>query len=175
MITYREAIDPDRSDIARVHVRSWQVGYRGLIPDEYLDQLRPEDRAARYTFGAEESTGPQWIVGVDEAAVVGFIQFGRSRDQDALEHGEVFALYVDPQYWGRGVGRALLDRAQHSLYHRGFRAANLWVLADNVRTMRFYERNGWSPDGLRHSEEVWGLVVESVRYQRELGDVTTLQ
>jgi len=47
----RPAQPADAAAVARVHVRSWQVAYRGLLPDEYLDGLQPEDRAPHYTFG----------------------------------------------------------------------------------------------------------------------------
>jgi hypothetical protein len=51
VISVREAKPQDAADVAGVHVRSWQVAYRGLFPDDYLDGLRAEDRMARYTFG----------------------------------------------------------------------------------------------------------------------------
>lgn len=50
----------DAMGVAQVHVRSWQVGYRGLMPDDYLDQLRPEERAAKYTFGNTDASKPGW-------------------------------------------------------------------------------------------------------------------
>lgn len=164
----RAATHEDRDAIAQVHVRSWQVGYRGLMPDEYLDQLRPEDRSSRYTFGADPFTGPHWLVATHEDTVLGFAQCGRSRDEDTPGHGEVFALYVDPDVWGRGVGRALLASAESTLHRMHCRAANLWVLVGNARTIRFYEHSGWTPDGRARTEEVWGLHVESARFQRTL-------
>jgi hypothetical protein len=54
----RTATAGDAMEVAKVHVRSWQAAYRGLVPDSYLDALRPEDRAARYTFGAAGGEGP---------------------------------------------------------------------------------------------------------------------
>jgi len=46
----RPAEPRDALEVARVHIRTWQVAYRGLVPDEYLDSLNIEDRAARYDF-----------------------------------------------------------------------------------------------------------------------------
>ena len=47
-INIRQAVAADAMAVAVAHVRSWQVGYRGLLPAAYLDGLRPEDRASRY-------------------------------------------------------------------------------------------------------------------------------
>ena len=55
----RPAEPVDAMAVARVHVRSWQVGYRGLLPDAYLDGLRAEERAERYDFASE-------VVSIDE-------------------------------------------------------------------------------------------------------------
>jgi hypothetical protein len=49
-MTVREAHPQDAAEVAGVHVRSWEVAYQGLFPDDYLDGLRPEDRMAHYTF-----------------------------------------------------------------------------------------------------------------------------
>ena len=58
----RTARPADALAVAEVHVRSWQTGYRRLLPDAYLDSLRPEDRAARYTFDRDGTDDPQTIV-----------------------------------------------------------------------------------------------------------------
>ena len=54
MAQIRDAIPGDELAVAAVHVRSWQGAYLGLIDDEFLDALSPEDRAARYTFGSAD-------------------------------------------------------------------------------------------------------------------------
>ncbi len=58
----RDATPEDALAVARVHVRSWQAGYPGLIDDGFLDRLRPKDRAERYTLGAEREEQPYDVV-----------------------------------------------------------------------------------------------------------------
>jgi hypothetical protein len=58
----RTARPADALALAEVHVRSWQAGYRHLLPDAYLDSLRPADRAARYTFDRHGTNDPDTIV-----------------------------------------------------------------------------------------------------------------
>jgi len=51
--------------VAQVHVRAWQAGYRNLLPDESLDGLRAEDRAARYDFATRDAGRPSTLVALD--------------------------------------------------------------------------------------------------------------
>jgi GNAT superfamily N-acetyltransferase len=158
----------DAAAVAAVHVRSWQVGYRGILPDDYLDGLRPEDRMARYTFGSADPKLPSTTVASRDGVICGFVTTGPSRDGADDTTGEVFALYVDPGAWGLGVGRRLMTEARARLWERGFTEAVLWVLVGNVRAERFYGADGWRPDGRRRTDEVWNVSVNELCYRREL-------
>ena len=164
----RPAAQGDESEVAQVHVRSWQVAYRGLLPDEYLDTLDPGDRAARYTFAEGDPDRPHTTVAVDDRQICGFATIGPCRDLDKPGVGELYAIYVHPDWWGRGAGRMLIDEARRHLIDRGFDEAVLWVLAGNARAERFYKIDGWLFDGARKSEEVHGIRVDEVRYTRYL-------
>lgn len=154
--------------VARVHVRSWPVGYRGLLPDAYLDQLRPEDRAEKYNFASSDPGEPQTVVAIEGGGIQGFATTAPSRDPDLQQHGELCALYVDPEYWGRGMGLALVSAARAGLFKLGFHQAFLWVLAGNARAERFYRGDGWAADGVRRTDSMWGVTVDEVRYRRAL-------
>lgn len=154
--------------VAQVHVRSWQVGYRGLMPDDYLDQLRPEERAAKYTFGNTEARKPITIVASDAGVIRGFATIAPAHDPDVPGYGELAALYVDPDQWGRGIGVALVSAARARLFELGFRDAVLWVLKDNSRAERFYKTDQWVPDDACRTQSVWNLMVEEFRYRRAL-------
>lgn len=75
----REAQRQDAAEVAGVCVRSWQVAYRGLFGDDYLDGLRAEDRMAQYIFGAARPDGPCTLVAVVDATLCGFVSTGPSR------------------------------------------------------------------------------------------------
>jgi GNAT superfamily N-acetyltransferase len=167
VVTVRDAEPGDADDVAGVHVRSWQQAYRGLLPDAYLDGLRTSDRAARYTFGGRPGE-PQTMVIVADEAICGFATTGPSRDLDAAHAGELYALYLDPDHWGHGLGRALIAQARARLYGQGFTDAILWVLAGNQRAQRFYRIDGWQPDGSRRRARVWDVSVDEDRYRRPL-------
>ncbi len=166
-VQLRAAIPADASEIARVHVRAWQVGYQGLLPDTYLGDLRAEDRASRYTLGVADASTPSTIVAVEGAAICGFVTTGPARE-GTEGAGHLMALYVDPDRWGRGIGRVLIARGRAELVARGYREAVLWVLAGNQRAARFYDADGWVFDGQVGEREVWGIRVTDHRYRRSL-------
>jgi GNAT superfamily N-acetyltransferase len=164
----RPAGPQDAMAVARVHVRSWQAAYRTLLPDGYLDQLRPEDRAKTYDFATTDPLKPQTIVAVDDGMIHGFATIMPSRDADLPNHGELCALYVDPEHWGQRIGLMLVSVACARLRERDFQHALLWVMAGNARAERFYLRDKWSPDGLRRTASMWNITVDEIRYQRSL-------
>jgi GNAT superfamily N-acetyltransferase len=116
-----------------VHVRTWQAAYEHVFPPERLAELSVERRAAQW----RES--PPLVAEIG-GTVVGFVSVGASRDADAS--GELFAIYVEPDHWGTGVGGDLLAAGEQRLRELGHTDAILWVLEDNPRARRFYERAG---------------------------------
>lgn len=164
----RPAKPGDEMAVARVHVRSWQVAYRTLLPDDYLNQLRPEDRADKYDFVSLDPAKPHTILADGNGVIHGFATTAPSRDQDLAGHAELYALYVDPEQWNRGIGAALVSAARDRLAALGFQNALLWVLAGNARAERFYQIDGWTPDGNRRTDTVWGITVNEARYLRDL-------
>ncbi len=114
-------------------------------------------------------------VAVADGVICGFATVGPARDAGAQGAGELYALYVESSWWGRGVGHALIGEARRLLVERGHGEAMLWVLAGNSRAQRFYRADGWRPDGATRREEIGagcnpdgGLSVEELCYRRRL-------
>jgi ribosomal protein S18 acetylase RimI-like enzyme len=163
-VVVRVARGVDAESIERIRVRAWQVGYRHLYPHEELDRLevdwsRWERRIERPPAG--------WTTFVAEGRgrVLGFLSLGPSRDETRV--GEVYAIYVHPDEWRRGAGRALLDRGEERLAE-DYAEATLWVLEDNPAARRFYEAAGWRADGGRQAVERLGVSPPEVRYRKRL-------
>jgi GNAT superfamily N-acetyltransferase len=160
----RIAIGADAEAIERIRVRGWQAAYRHVFPAEALDQLEADwSRWQRQV----ETPPAGWSIFVveDDDRVVGFVAVGPSRD--GTRGGELYAIYVDPDAWSTGAGRALIERAEERLAEQ-YDEATLWVLDDNPRARRFYEGAGWSPDGARKHEERLGVSALEVRYYKRL-------
>ena len=163
--TLRAALPADALAVATVHVRAWQAGYRDLLPALYLAQLRPEQRAARYTFGNDDPLAPQTLVACADSRVLGF---ATTVFDGAHAPGELSALHVDPAHWNSGIGRGLIAAARARLASAGAREAIVWLLAGNTLALRFYAADGWHDDGTRREDSVWGVRVAEWRLRRVL-------
>ena len=142
---------------AFVHWKSWQETYPGMMDEACLASRTPE-KCEEQAFRWRDNI----LVAMDGAQVIGFVGYGAAGD--ALpETGEVFALYVLSAFCGQGVGTALMDAALERLavYPR----VCLWVLKENKRAIRFYEKFGFRPDGAEKFSGMVGAV--GIRMTRE--------
>jgi GNAT superfamily N-acetyltransferase len=151
MLVLRPLADADIDAVAAMTVRTWQAGYAGIMPAEVLEGLDAAEFAeARRPRNAPP--GARTLVAEDAGTIVGFVSFGPHRRQNG-EYvdgiGEIYAIYVAPERWGTGAGRALIIAARNALAGAGRSELRLWVLAENHRARRFYERAGMAPDGAR--------------------------
>jgi GNAT superfamily N-acetyltransferase len=148
-IAVRTAVPEDARAIADVHVRAWRVGYRGLVPDAILEGLSREAHEQRWRELLGGSEAAFTLVAEREGRIAGFCAaMAPSRDTDADPRTcEIGAVYVDPDAWGAGAGRALLAEALRRLHAGGWEAATLWVLEGNGAARAFYARFGFAPDG----------------------------
>ena len=164
----RRAGIPDARAIAEIVVAGWQAAYRGLMPRQFLDSLSVAGREAAWReMLARDCEGgiPAWLA-IRHGRAVGFVSSGPPRDEDvSLPAAEVYAIYVLPEAWRGGVGRALLETATGHWRARGTGTLVLWVLDDNDRARRFYEAMGWRPDGGRQLLEIAGAKLHELRYR----------
>ena len=171
-VAVRRAVPADAGRIAEIHVQSWQSGYQGLMPQDYLDGLDPARRRDRWAQSLEQadwSRGGILVVADDVGYVAGFASAHASRDEDAADDvGEVQAIYLSPGCWGRGLGRELMAATVGHLATVGYGQVTLWVLASNARARRFYEAAGLRPDGAVKVDDSRGFALSEVRYRRSL-------
>jgi ribosomal protein S18 acetylase RimI-like enzyme len=147
------------------------VAYRGILPDRVLDRLSVDPVAERWQERFDDPWG-QTIVLESEGRIVGFAACGPGRDAgvDSQQVGEVFVIYVAPEEWRKGYGRALLVESMELLQQAGNREVMLWVLRDNEPAKRFYEAMGFETDGgTRVKMRSDGTEMILLRYRRLLG------
>ena len=167
MLEIRPITDAEFDPVARIHVRSWQAGYAGIVPAGYLAALDPAVLAERRRAHARHP-GTQTLVAERDGTVIGFAAFGPDRDDPGV--GELYAIYVDPDSWGAGAGRRLIEAAKIALAGAGFAVMRLWVLTDNDRARRFYQRAGLRPDGATdyYTPGDTGVQLPELRYSTPL-------
>jgi ribosomal protein S18 acetylase RimI-like enzyme len=164
-LTIRTATPLDADAIARVQVASWKVTYTGIVPDEHLDGLDWREWAIARREQLERATedGVRVHVALFGESLVGYVATGPERDGAAPPGQEVYALYLAPDLWGRGIGYALLSCAVADV--PADLPVTLWVLADNLRARSFYERQGFRADGSTMTIQRGGRDLVEVRYR----------
>lgn len=144
----------DAAKIAACHVASWQVGYRGFVADSYLDSLTVEKRTADWQEWLQ-AEGLHMQLAVDsQQNVAGFLSFGPVRtrfpgDKGVIASvpGEVYACYVHPDHWRKGVGRSLFATVPALCKAKRYGAFGLWVLEGNKTGIQFYTNLGGARSG----------------------------
>ena len=138
---------------AYVHWKSWQEAYPGIVNQQYLNEL---------TLDKCESIAYRWldniIIAKDGDAVVGFAGYGKYRNDELENTGEIFAIYILAEYYGRGVGYRLMQKALSQL--SDYPKIAVWVLKDNKRAINFYKQCGYRLDGREEILQLGSPVTE---------------
>ena len=135
-----------------VHWQTWREAYDDLLPAEFQETMTLE-RCRFFSQKYPENT----LIAMDGKQVVGFISYGNFRDE-AIQAGEIIALYVLKDYYGKGVSKQLMHAAFAALDH--FSEIYLWVLKDNKRAIAFYQKMGFTFDGQEKILELGKPIIE---------------
>ena len=166
----RPAIEADAEAITGVHIASMQEAYQSLFRREALAQIDTHDRTQRWREHLARATSVTVLAEAD-GHLVGFADFGACRDEDVSPGavGELLAMYVRPDAWGRSVGRALMWETLERLQSDGFAEVVLWVIEENQRALDFYRRFGFIRDGSVRHRTMYGTETTVVRLHRRAG------
>lgn len=162
----REANREDAIDMARVRVATWRAAYKGILPDEFLEDLSYEQVGERWKQAFWENREPgvaTFVAQIPEKEIIGIAICGPEQSRDARYQSEIYVLYVLPQYQGQGIGRALVFTCVQYLSQQ-LRAKTMliWVIAENPYR-RFYESLGGKV--VRQKEqEIGGKLIAEVGY-----------
>ena len=122
-----------------VYWQTWREAYDDLLPAEFQETMTL-DRCRFFSQKYPENT----LIAMDGKKVVGFISYGNFRDE-TVQAGEIIALYVLKDYYGKGVSKQLMHAAFVALDQ--FSEIYLWVLKENKRAIAFYQKMGFTFDG----------------------------
>ena len=149
----------DRYAISRIYEEGWKHAYKGIIPDDYLNRIKPGQWANNLDI-----EGWHNLVCIENDSYIATSTFSRSRDDSYPDWGEIISIYVLPEYIGKGYGNKLLKTALDELKKMGFNDVFLWVLEENHQARSFYEKNGFIYNGDRSVIKLGGKELTEVRY-----------
>lgn len=133
----------DAAEIAAVHDAAWINAYCGILPHKALTRMVHRRGERWWAKAIRRAT----IVLVMEVGgkIAGYATLGRNRVSTLPQDGEVYELYLHPEYQGLGFGARLFLSARTELRRRGLKGTVVWVLADNDRAVSFYRNAGGRP------------------------------
>jgi GNAT superfamily N-acetyltransferase len=150
-ISFREATVSDCLAVAKVHVQSWQESFKGIVPQTFLDQMSVEKRARAFEAGFSADSYKMYVAEVSGRGVVGFADFGAPREPIGAYEGELYAIYLVPEFQRKGIGERLFNLGV-DFFHGGGKDS-MYLLALEVSPYRlFYEKMGGQVTGKKQVE-----------------------
>lgn len=147
MIEIRWAQLEDIRDLSLVHSEAYRNAYQGIIPDKYLNQVTPKVRE-KYFYTALTQGEERIAIAIHDKKTVGCMILKACGDDDLQSHsGEIAAIYLLQNYRDIGLGKTLLKWGIEKLKAFGCTTVAIWVLRENHKAIRFYEKQGFTRDG----------------------------
>lgn len=146
----RKAKIQDAESIAKVHIDTWRTTYKGIVPDEKLDNMSLErdiEMQRKFISNEEVTT----LVCEIHGQVIGFACCGERRDGPEKFKGELYGLYISKEYQGRGIGNKMVEEVVKELKSREYSSMLLWALEENS-SCKFYEKLGGQKVGEQYLE-----------------------
>ena len=157
----------DAGILGEIHAASWKEAYQGIVPDVILKKISPEKRGKYFEKALSEGWEQDAIIYKDDEPA-GMICIGKCRDTDRGEdYGEVWGIYLKPEYWNMGIGSELIKWGMEELKKQGYSKVSLWVLKDNHSARGFYEKIGFRHDGTEKEISI-GRRLSEIRYEMAL-------
>jgi RimJ/RimL family protein N-acetyltransferase len=163
----RKATFTDAADMAYIHIHSWEAAYKNIVPEDAIT-AKNAGRLAMWhkTLSCEHNN----YIALYRDTPVGLMGIHPGRDNDLPDAGEIGSIYLHPDYFGKGYGQEMIEYAIVTLRQQGFKIITLWVLEENIRARRFYEKCGFSFDGTKE-EIIIGKPLIKIRYKKDLTDI----
>lgn len=163
-ITIRYATLDDIDSLALVYSQSYQAAFKGIIPDSFMEDVFSFEKR-REGFKKEIPQGtPVNIIMLTDGKPVGILTYGKSKDEDLKDSAvEILRIYLVPEYWGQNLGMVLMAWGLEEMRQKGYRRISLWVIEDNKRARKHYERMGFTHDGVSRIINV-GKEIRDLRY-----------
>lgn len=158
-----EATTEDSEVISKIHAISWKSAYKGIVPQDYLDELKNDFWVNAFHNWISNNLFTALLI-YDDEVPVGCIAYGKARDEEFSGWGEIVSIYVLPDYWGKGYGHRLLVTALLDMKKRGYKNCYLWVLRDNSKAKKFYEKHGFNCNNDEYNFEINNKSLTDIRY-----------
>ncbi len=143
MLKIRQMKMEDASFVAAIHSFSWRKAYQHLLPSHYLESLDLAKIEQNWKTGMEVNADVVRLVAVQDGQIIGYAAGLENRSQDLIPaEGELWALYIHPEFWRHHVGTALFEDYSREMLKRNWSRFLIWVLEENQAARSFYQMKG---------------------------------
>lgn len=153
--------EDDRNALSRIYEESWRFAYNGIIPQNYLDSIQKGQWAA-----SADKPNISTLIVTGNGEMIGTSSFCPSRFEDMEGWGEIVSIYLLPDFMEKGYGKRLFEEVLRELEKMGFADIFLWVLEENTKARKFYERQGFVPNGKYLDDNIGGKPLREIMYVR---------
>ncbi len=168
-VKIKNATINDLEIISKIHALSWKTAYKGIIPKEYLDELKDDFWVNAFQNWISNSIFTVKLLYENEIPV-GCIAYGKARDENFLDWGEIVSIYILPDFWRKGYGHKLLETALKDMRNRGYQNCYLWVLRENHSAKKIYEKYGFYCNNDEYKFEINNQSLTDERYILAFGN-----
>lgn len=140
LIEIRRAKPADATAVAEAHDEAWRTAYRGIIPGAELEKLISRRGPLWWESAIRKGSRVALLIFGDQVA--GYANYGRNRARSLTYDGEIYELYLKPEFQGLGFGRRLFASSRRDLAQSGLRSLVVWALSDNEAAVEFYRAIG---------------------------------
>jgi ribosomal protein S18 acetylase RimI-like enzyme len=161
LIEIRQAKPSDAAAVAATHDDAWRAAYQGIIPGVELEKLVSR-RGPDWWESAIRKGSRIAVLGFGDT-LAGYANYGRNRARSLTYDGEIYELYLRPEFQGLGFGRRLFSSARRDLQQSGLKSLVVWALSDNEPAIEFYRALGGQAVA-RSSERFGGKVLDKVAF-----------
>ncbi len=165
--TIRPANNSDIKPIAQIHLESWQQAYKNLMPQGYIDSYTIEKLIQLWTNIIERNLADV-LVAQQQTELIGFICFGQTKKLKTTQTYEISSIYLKPEYWGMGIGKALYHECEKIVNEYNAEQISLWALHSNENALAFYKKLGFIPSGALHHEYTEDGILSDIKLVKPL-------
>lgn len=173
-VKIRQATARDAEVISNIHASSWKTAYKDIVSQRYLNELKYDFWVSAFQNWISNNILTAQLIYEDELPV-GCTAYGKSRDVKFSKWGEIVSIYVLPDYFRKGYGQKLLEKALTDMKTMGYQSCYLWVLKENLNARKFYEKNGFWCNNDECTCEIMQKQLIEVRYILMLGNHTEIR
>jgi len=165
-VTIRLAVNSDASDMAEIGARSWEAAYKNILPERYIREKNAR-RLEQFTNSITDKNEDAYVI-QKNGKTIGIMKIAATADDDLTrDYFELHYIYLHPDHFRRGIGTEAMDFAFKKAREAGKKFISVWVFAENINSIRFYEKCGFVPDGKFKLQDRGGPV-KVIRMKRKL-------